>query len=200
MLCPASMSGSATEIHSFWQHSQSWESSAIRLWTTASLVVAVWWLFKRNQDPEMLAGIARFHGGPWMCSLSPAVQPDWTKGHCLEFPAGTKPNSASLGQFPMDEHFFLRYIECRANGKFFLINNSGEQIVYPGTAQSEWEPTFPAKKPSRWSGERNLQAWQETWLSTIHSALRFSAKNIDSETSALFCQLAWQLLSTGKWI
>lgn len=67
----------------------------------------------------MLAQIARFHGGPWMCALFPAVQPDWTKGHYLEFTAETKPNCASLGEFSMDEHFFLRYIEQRANGKFF---------------------------------------------------------------------------------
>lgn len=34
------------------------------------------------------------------------VQSDWIKGHCLEFTAETKPNSASLGEFPMDELFF----------------------------------------------------------------------------------------------
>lgn len=106
MLCPASMSGSATEIHSFWQHLQPCESSAIRFWTTASLVVVVWWLFKRKL--EMLAQMARFHGGPWMGLLSPGVQPDWAKGHCMEFTAETKPNSASLGEFPMDEHFFFK--------------------------------------------------------------------------------------------
>lgn len=54
----------------------------------------------------------------------------------MEFTTETKPNSAPLGEFPRDEHFFYDTLNVELM-ESFLTNNSGEQILYPGTAQSE---------------------------------------------------------------